>query len=100
METFTLKKIIISCLNRNRTLHVKQPDVASGVRRPARNETPEQPTKFSMDENFGDFIVHWSIAALKFFKENLMTNFGLIAVFVKLTFEITKRALSIAFHPD
>ena len=31
---------------------------ASGVRRPARNETPEQPTKFSMDENFGDFIVH------------------------------------------
>ena len=29
-----------------------------------------------------------------------MTNFGLIAVFVKLTFEITKRALSIAFHPD
>ena len=64
------------------------------------NETPGQPTKFSVDENFGDFIVHWSIAALKFFKENLMTNFGLIAVFVKLTFEITKRALSIAFHPD
>ena len=29
-----------------------------------------------------------------------MTNFGLIAVFVKLTFEITKRARSIAFYPD
>ena len=28
---FTLKKIIISCVN-YRTLHVKQPDVASGVR--------------------------------------------------------------------
>ena len=40
-----------------------QPDVTCQttgrcVRRPARNETPEQPTKFSMDENFGDFIVH------------------------------------------
>ena len=44
---------------------------------------------FSMDT---DFIVHWSIASLKVFKENLSTNFGLIAVFVKGTLEITKRA--------
>ena len=44
---------------------------------------------FSMDT---DFIVHWSIAALKVFKENLSTNFGLIAVFVKVALEITKRA--------
>ena len=32
-------KIIISCVN-YRTFHVKQPDVASGVRRSAWNETP------------------------------------------------------------
>ena len=44
---------------------------------------------FSMDT---DCIVHWSIASLKVFKENLSTNFGLIAVFVKGTLEITKRA--------
>ena len=100
METFTLKKIIILFVNGYRTLYAKQPDVASGVRRPVRNEIPEQPTKVSMDENFAGFIVHWSIAAMKFFKENPMTKFGLIAVFVKLTFEITKRALRIAFHPD
>ena len=37
---------------------------------------------FSMDT---DFIVHWSIAALKVFKENLSTNF------VKVALEITKR---------
>ena len=29
---------------------------------------------FSVDTDFGDFIVHSSIAALKFFKENLSTN--------------------------
>ena len=39
---------------------------------------------------FGDFIVHWSIAVLKFFKENLCTNFGLIAVFMKVALENTK----------
>ena len=44
---------------------------------------------FSVDT---DFIVHWSIAALKVFKENVSTNFGLIAVFVKVALEITKRA--------
>ena len=44
---------------------------------------------FSMDT---DFIVQWSIAALIVFKENRTTNFGLIAVFVKGTLEITKRA--------
>ena len=32
------------------------------------------------------------IAALKFFKENLSTNFGLVVVFVKVALEITKRA--------
>ena len=47
--------------------------------------------KFSMDTKFKDLIVHRSIAALKFFKENLSTNFGLIAVFVKVALEITKR---------
>ena len=46
---------------------------------------------FSMDTTFKDLIVHWSIAALKFFKENLSTNFGLIAVFVRVPLEITKR---------
>ena len=50
-----------------------------------------QPKKFSVDTNFGDFIVHCSIAALKFCKENLSTNFGLFAVFVKVAFEITKK---------
>ena len=48
--------------------------------------------KFSMDTKFGYFTVHWLIAALKFFKETLLTNFGLAAVFVKVTLEITKRA--------
>ena len=43
-----------------------------------------------MDTEFEDFIVHCSIAVLKFFKENLSTNFGLIAVFVKVALEITK----------
>ena len=38
------------------------------------------------------FVEHWSIVARKSFKENLSTNFGLIAVFVKVAFEITKRA--------
>ena len=33
-----------------------------------------------------------NIAALRFLKENLLKNFGLIAVFVKVAFEITKRA--------
>ena len=42
-----------------------------------------------MDTKFGDFIVHWSTAALKF---DLSTNFGSIAVFVKIAVEITKRA--------
>ena len=47
-----------------------------------------------MDTKFGDIIVLYidQIAALKFFKENLSTNFGLIAVFLKVAFEITKRA--------
>ena len=48
--------------------------------------------KFSMDTKLGYFTVHWLIAALKFFKENLSTNFGLVAVFVKVVLEITKRA--------
>ena len=45
-----------------------------------------------MDTKCGGFIEHWSIVALKIFKENVSTNFGLIAVFVKVAFEITKRA--------
>ena len=45
-----------------------------------------------MDTKFGDFILHWTIAALKFFKENLLTNFGLIEVFVKVVLESTKKA--------
>ena len=48
--------------------------------------------KLSMVTKFEDSIEHWSIVALKFFKENLSMNFGSIAVFVKVTFEITKRA--------
>ena len=38
--------------------------------------TLEQLKKFSVDTKFGNFIVHQSIAALKFFKENLSRNFG------------------------
>ena len=38
-------------------------------------------------------IEHWSIiVALKFFKENVLVNFGVMVVFVKVAFEITKRA--------
>ena len=48
--------------------------------------------KFSMDTKFGDFIVHCTIEALKFLRENLSMNFGLIAVFMKVALEITKRA--------
>ena len=44
-----------------------------------------------MDTKIGQFIVQWCIAALKVFKENLSPNFGLIAVFVKVALEITKR---------
>lgn len=45
-------------------------------------------------------IEHWSIiVALKFFKENVLVNFGVMVVFVKVAFEITKRALSILFLP-
>ena len=45
-----------------------------------------------MDTKFGDFVLHWTIAALKFFKENLLTNFGLIAVFSKIVLESPKKA--------
>ena len=45
-----------------------------------------------MDTKFEDFILHWTIAALKFFKENLLRNFGLIAVFSKIVLESTKKA--------
>ena len=38
----------------------------------------------TIKRKLGDFIVRWSITALKFFKENLTTNFGPIAVFVKV----------------
>ena len=38
-----------------------------------------------------------AIAALNFFEESLSTYFGLIAVFVKVALEITKK-LSIAFY--
>ena len=43
---------------------------------------------------FGNFIVHWSLAALKNFEENLSTYFGLITVSVKEASQITviKRA--------
>ena len=50
-----------------------------------------------MDTKFGDFILPWTIAALKFFKENLLTNFGLIAAIVKVVLESTKKAVSLAF---
>ena len=46
-----------------------------------------------MDTKFGDFIVHWSIAALKIFKGNLLKNFVLIAVLVKVALEITKSSV-------
>ena len=45
-----------------------------------------------MDAKFGDFILHWSISALKFCKQKLPTNFDLIAVFVRGALELTKRA--------
>ena len=44
--------MIISCVN-YRTLHVKQPDVASGVRRPAWNETPD------FDVNKPSMLILW-----------------------------------------
>ena len=46
--------------------------------------------KFSMATKFRGFIVHWSIAALKFFIEHVSTNFGFTVVFVKVALEITK----------
>ena len=55
-------------------------------------KTAIKPKFVQWTRNSGDFIVHWSIAALKVFKENLSANFGLIAVFVKVALEITKRA--------
>ena len=39
---------------------------------------------FSIDTKFGYFTVHWSTAALKFFKENLSTNFGLIILLIHM----------------
>ena len=51
-----------------------------------------QRKKCSMDTKFWDCIVQWSIAALRFLKENPLKNFGLIAIFVKVAFEVTKRA--------
>ena len=51
-----------------------------------------------MDTKLADFLEHLSILALKFFKENLSKNSGLIAVFVKVAFKITM--LSIAFYLD
>ena len=54
-----------------------------------------------MDKKFGGFIEHWSIEAPKFFKENLSTNFGLIAVFVKVAFEANyKKSSAFPFCPD
>ena len=51
---------------------------------------------------FGNFIVHWSLAALKNFEENLSTYFGLITVFMEEASEITviRRLLSAVFYPD
>ena len=54
-----------------------------------------------MDTKFWGFIEHWSIVERKFFKENLSTNFGLIAVFVKVAFEINyKTSSALPFCPD
>ena len=50
-----------------------------------------------MDTKFGHFIVYWSIAILKSFKENLSTNFCLIAVFVKVALKNYGKKLSLAF---
>ena len=46
-----------------------------------------------------DLIVHGSITVLKKFLKNLLNNFVLIAVFVKVALELQKQ-LSIAFYPD
>ena len=46
---------------------------------------------FQWTRNSGIFLVQWSIAALKFFKENVSTNFDYIAFFVKVASEIAKR---------
>ena len=55
METFTLKKVIISCVNRYRTLHnVKQPDVASGVR-PETKRNPRTTYKVFNGREFRGF---------------------------------------------
>ena len=55
--------------------------------------------KFSIDTKFRDLIVHGSITVLKKFKKNLLTNFVLIAVFMKVVLELQKE-LSIAFYPN
>ena len=51
-----------------------------------------------METKCGGFIEHWWIVVLKLFNENLSTNFGLIAVFVKVAFEI--KELNTGFYPD
>ena len=51
-----------------------------------------------METKFGGFIEHWWIVVLKLLNENLSTNFGLIAVFMKVAFEI--KELNTTFYPD
>ena len=51
-----------------------------------------------METKFGGFIEHWRIVVLKLLNENLSTNFGLIAVFMKVAFEI--KELNTTFYPD
>ena len=53
---------------------------------------------FSGQEN-RHFIVHWSIAALKLFQENLSLNFGLITVFLEVALQITKKSSALRFIP-
>ena len=48
---------------------------------------------------FGSFMVHWSLAALKNFEENLSTYFGSITVFMKEASKITV-IFSAVFYPD
>ena len=55
--------------------------------------------KYFSGQEIGHFIVHWSIAALKLFPENLSLNFGLITVFLEVALQIRKKSSALRFTP-
>ena len=56
--------------------------------------------QIKIEMNFRGFIEHWSIVALKFFKENVLVNFGVMVVFVKVKPLKLQKEPSIPFYPD